>query len=70
MIESPADGINVREAARRLGVSYQSVHNWIRAGLLPASRFGPTGRIIRIDPEDLQKVRQPQATPPARTPGA
>lgn len=65
MIESARDGINVREAASRLGVSYQSVHNWIAAGLLPVTRFGPTGRIIRIDPQDLEKVRRPQrhATP-------
>lgn len=56
-LKSAKDGISTKEAAEQLGVTYQSVHNWINAGLLPCTRFGPTGRIIRIDPADLSAVR-------------
>lgn len=56
-IKSAKDGLSVREAAIRIGVSYQTIHNWIRQGDLPVTRFGK--RIWRIDPEDLDALRSP-----------
>jgi excisionase family DNA binding protein len=43
---------SVSEAARQLGVSPSTVRRIIRAGALPAARYGPKGR-LRIDPGDL-----------------
>ena len=55
LLERPEDGITIAEAAARIGVSVQAVRNWIRAGKLPATRWGPeNGRIIRVDPDDLE----------------
>ncbi len=52
-LHSAKEGLSVREVSERLGVSYQTVHNWIKAGQLPCTRFGPTGRKVRIAEEDL-----------------
>ena len=54
-LESSGDGISLPEAARRLGVSPQTVHNWVSAGKLPATRFGPPAvGLLRIDPVDIE----------------
>jgi excisionase family DNA binding protein len=53
------DGLSVGDAARMLGVSPQTIHHWINAGRLPATRIGE--RIIRIKPEDVEAQRGPAA---------
>jgi excisionase family DNA binding protein len=53
------DGLTVREAAARLGVSYQTIHNWIREGRLPATWIG--ARILRVKPEDVDALRRTTA---------
>jgi excisionase family DNA binding protein len=45
--------------ARRLGVDAQTVRNWIHSGKLPAVSFGPDGTVVRVDPAELDKLRQP-----------
>jgi hypothetical protein len=41
------------------GVDAQTVRNWIRSGKLPAVSFGPDGTLVRVDPAELDKLRQP-----------
>ena len=55
------DGLNVKEAARQLGVHHQTIRGWIRRGQLPVTTFGPNGGIVRIHRADLQRLRQPPA---------
>ena len=60
MIENAKQGLNVRVAAEVLGVTPQTINAWLRKGILPYTRFGPS--IIRIDPEELIKLRQAYPT--------
>jgi excisionase family DNA binding protein len=52
------EGLTIKEAADRIGVSKQTIHNWIDdpRDPLPVTRFGPSGRIVRIHPDDLQAM--------------
>lgn len=52
------DGLTLAAAARELGVHVQTIYNWTRAGRLPVTRFGPTGRIVRVHRDDLAALRQ------------
>lgn len=59
-LERASDGLSIAEAARQLGVHHQTIRNWINAGRLPVTRFGPTGRYrprARIHPDDLERMR-------------
>lgn len=56
VLEKASDGISVRQAAERFGVTAPTVRSWVEKGILPATRFGT---IIRIDPQDLDKLRRP-----------
>lgn len=47
----------VSGAAERLNVSTDTVRRMIARGELKAYRYGP--RLIRIDPADLEALRQP-----------
>jgi excisionase family DNA binding protein len=62
--EQPPRGLLTSEAARLIGVSPDTVRRWIHAGILPAKRLGPGGR-IRIDPADLERLFA--AEQPSRT---
>jgi excisionase family DNA binding protein len=53
------DGLTVQQAADRLGVSYQTIHNWINSGRLPATWIG--ARILRLKPEDVDALRRTTA---------
>ncbi len=55
-----SDGLTITQAAAELGVHHQTIRNWIKAGKLPVTRFGPTGWLVRIHPDDLAALRQPQ----------
>lgn len=57
VLEKASDGLSPREAADRLGVTRQTIANWIKAGKLPATKFG--GSIVKIDPADLEQMRRP-----------
>jgi excisionase family DNA binding protein len=59
VIEKASDGLTAAQVARRLGVDPQTVRNWIRSGKLPAVSFGPNGTLVRVDPAELDKLRQP-----------
>ena len=50
--------LTVLEAAERLGVNRQRVHQFIKAGRLPATKFGPVWMIREAD-LDLVKDRKP-----------
>jgi len=50
-----AKSITVQEAARRLKVSRERIHQWIRDGRLPAGWFG---RQRTVNPADLAKIEQ------------
>ena len=47
--------INTTEAARRAGVSTDTIRRWARLGYLHFVRVGP-GRRFRIDPDELTTV--------------
>lgn len=60
-----ADGLTVTETAARLGVSDQTVRNYIKEGRLPGTvteRTGPSGLIRYVVPveavEALEKERE------------
>jgi excisionase family DNA binding protein len=59
VIEKASDGLTATEVARRLGVDPQTVRNWIHSGKLPAVSFGPDGTLVRVDPAELDQLRQP-----------
>lgn len=60
VLEKASDGISLKEAADRLGVTTQTIRNWIRTGNLPATKFGPpSSKIVRVDPTDLEALRRP-----------
>ncbi len=50
--------LTVAEAAKRLGVSSQTIWRWIDRGILPAFRVGP--KRVRISVADLAGVRRPR----------
>lgn len=58
-LERKTDGLSINEAAKQLGVHAQTVRNWIRNGQLPVTRFGPNRGVIRIHPEDIERMRRP-----------
>ena len=49
--------LTIPQAAELLAVSPDTIRRMIARGELRAYRYGP--RVIRIDPEDLLKVREP-----------
>jgi excisionase family DNA binding protein len=57
-IADAKEGLSLSEAARRLGVHYNTMRGWVLAGDVPVTRFGPNGHIVRIHPDDLEKLRQ------------
>lgn len=54
---SPGNLLSIEDVAQILACSTKSVRRLISRGDLPAYRYGP--RLIRIDPRDLDKLRQP-----------
>jgi excisionase family DNA binding protein len=51
------DGLSIPKAAELIGVNPQTVRNWVKRGILPATRFGPDdAKLIRIDREDLKRL--------------
>lgn len=48
--------LTTRQAADRTSVSVDTIRRWIRIGVLPAVRIGPTSKNIRIHPADLDKM--------------
>ena len=49
--------LNVRETARRLGVSEATVRNWANRGLLRAGRLPGSG-FRRFDADQIERMRQ------------
>lgn len=50
--------VSVTEAAKQLGVTGQSVRNWIRAGKLTATRHGNEFRVDRVSVGQLAEMRR------------
>ena len=48
--------ISILEAADFCGVTDRTIREWIKAGILPAYRYGT--KIVRIDPDDLERLGQ------------
>lgn len=49
--------ITKREAAEKAKVSVKTIERWIAEGRIEAYRYGP--RLVRIESESLEKLRQP-----------
>lgn len=56
MSADPSGFIDVATAARHYGVSAKTIRRRIAEGALPAVRVG---RLIRIDPDDLDAMARP-----------
>ncbi len=50
--EDQSENLTVKETSKFLKVSEQSVHNYIRRGLLPALKMG---RVLLIKRDDIEK---------------
>jgi excisionase family DNA binding protein len=55
----PPDDLNLKQAARLLGVHYMTVYRYVRNGLLPARRHGQIWLVDPIDLEDFRLRRRP-----------
>jgi excisionase family DNA binding protein len=55
-LRSAEEGMSLRDCAAHLGVHYNTVGKWVKDGLLPVTRFGPYGRIVRVHPDDLHRM--------------
>ena len=53
----PSEWVSLQQAALRVGVSVDTLRRRIRAGKLPAYRFGE--RLIKIRVEDLDNLVRP-----------
>jgi len=51
------DYVNVAQAARRIGVSDETIRRWIRRGKLSSRRFGIQHMILERDVEELVKMQ-------------
>ncbi len=51
----PPDDLNLKQAARLLGVHYLTVYRYMRNGLLPARRQGQIWLVDLVDLEDLRR---------------
>jgi MerR family transcriptional regulator, light-induced transcriptional regulator len=60
-----ADSIDLTEAARVLGVHYQTAYGWVRNGALPAVKVGKTYRVRRAE-LDRFALRRNSGRPPKR----
>jgi hypothetical protein len=49
----------VEQAAERASVSPQTIHGWIRKGILPSAQAAPGGRHL-IRPPDLAHLLEPK----------
>lgn len=58
-------GIDLQEAAERLGVHYQTAYRWVRAGLLPAVKVGATYRLDAAEVDAFGDRRLSPRPPPA-----
>lgn len=56
-ITPPSEWVSLQQAAFRVGVSVDTLRRRIRAGKLPAYRFGE--RLIKIRVEDLDNLVRP-----------
>lgn len=56
--------LTVHEVAILLRLSDGAVYAIIRAGELRATRIGPSGRTIRIHPDELRRYQTPEAPRP------
>jgi excisionase family DNA binding protein len=59
--------MNLKTAASRLGVHYQSVYRWVRSGELPAVRHGAVYDVSEAALELFERRRAAQATAPGAT---
>lgn len=51
--------------ADKLGVTRQTVHNWIKSGKLPALKIGGVWRVYPEDLEDFIKSSSTKDPPPS-----
>lgn len=47
--------IKLREAGKRLGVSYRTIWGWVKTGRLPAVRIAE--KIIRVSETEVEKLK-------------
>jgi excisionase family DNA binding protein len=60
-----ADGVDLTEAARVLGVHYQTAYGWVRTGALRAAKVGKSYRVGRAELERFAQQRN-SGRPPRR----
>lgn len=56
--------MDLKGAAQRLGVHYQTAYRWVREGALPASKIGTTYHISDVELERFARRRSEPAPPP------
>src|SRR3712207_4009652 len=55
--------VDLAEAARALGVHYQTAYRWVREGALPAVKVGKSYRVKRRDLDRLAQRRERGTSP-------
>lgn len=56
--------VTLSEAARELGVDYETVRRWVRKGAVPALEVGPAGSTsLRIARDELERLKRPYQPP-------
>jgi excisionase family DNA binding protein len=65
MTDDTDDSLDLTEAARELGVHYQTAYGWVRNGTLPAVKVGKAYRVERAQ-LDLFARRRTNGRPPER----
>ena len=53
-VDSGAEFITTKQAAKRFGISTNTLRNWVAKGFIPCIRVGP--KLLRFDPVEVDKL--------------
>jgi excisionase family DNA binding protein len=68
LLSVSSNTLGLEEAAKRLGVHYQTAYGWVRSGELPAVLVGGRYQLTAEDVDQLDRRRARPTSPPVRRP--